>query len=345
MKSSKLVATLVGLSGAVLLAITAFANWKFGHSLALDREDALLQAVAGVAVDILGAVLAMLVVSLWRKGERLWSGATTAVLVGCFAYSLMGLVGFGASGRVEKVAAVAAQAKASREAAELQVTEAVRQRDSALSWMKSTYSQSADRSDKKMLVESVKEMATKPVEVTIAPVHVASGDAQATVIAGALGWKIQSAQTAMMLLLAVILKVGEFVCFGVASVFWHRSAGETALRSVPGIRPTRPTAPTRSTRAPTRATYDVHGNEVNQEVDVVSLSHLPTLEDKERAAREHYMAMPYSERVNLANIYLAARWGVHRTTVSRWRRAWDRHHADDGVPGMPLRVVEGGRAA
>jgi hypothetical protein len=99
---SKTLALLLGAAGLVLLALTARINWDFGHSLVVDQHDAFIQASAGLAIDIFGAILALVAGVLWCGGHRLASTAASVLLVASFLHSSVSLIGWSASGRMGK---------------------------------------------------------------------------------------------------------------------------------------------------------------------------------------------------------------------------------------------------
>lgn len=345
MVESKRGALFVGGVGTALLAVTAVVNFKFGHSLA-SGGDAVVQALLGLGIDVLGAVLATVTVALWRGHQRVYAGLVGFVLVGCVAYSMLSVVGFGAQGRVAKSQLAEQQYAAQAEAVKRANDLTAERQSKVMDWLQKTYTH-ADRGEKKVLADKVSEMAANRVDVQTAKVGEVA-DAQAFVFAEFLGVTVTSAQTMMLMALAVLSKAGEVVCFAVASSLWPRkiqvdSNGHPLYKNVQGrFEENQHLDRSDYTKMDSGLYKNVQGRQVSTAVleEQFSLG----LRYTEEAAKRYYNSLPVKLRVDLSSAHLASAWKVHRHTAAKWRKGWDAEHAlashnHDGA----LRVVEGGR--
>ena len=87
------------LAAAVLIAVSAAMNWRFGYSLGRTEVDGLIYGSASVAADILKALVPFFFFGAVRK--RVWSQACAAAAVGIVvtAYSLASALGHAAINR------------------------------------------------------------------------------------------------------------------------------------------------------------------------------------------------------------------------------------------------------
>ena len=326
MAQSKKGALLFGLLGAGVLAITAIINFKFGHSLALDKDTAMLQAVSGLAIDVCGAALAVVAVALWRGDSRAGGVVVGLIMAGCVGYSMLSVVGFGAQGRVAKSTHIERQAKAKAEAIEKQNSVALQQRHDALSWLQSTYSQ-ASKGEKQTLVDAVTNLSSRPVDIVVADAGGEMADAQGTILASMLGMSLQSAQTTMITLLAILLKVSEVACFGVSSALWPRENTQAGLSG--GLIKNGTFEVTENqglrlyplTQVSHQTNKSVNGKSLT--TDTIADQFALNMPWTEEAARRQYDTMDPSLRDGLSHQHLADKWSRNRVTVAKWRRQWD----------------------
>lgn len=344
MVESKRGAIVVGGVGTALLIVTAVINFRFGQSLA-SGSDALVHALLGLGIDVLGAVLATVTVALWRGHQRIYAGLVGVVLVGCVAYSMLSVVGFGAQGRVAKSKLAEQQYAAQAEAVRKANEETMRRQTSVMDWLQKTYTQ-ADRSEKRALADKVTEMAANRVDVQTAK-STEVADAQAFVFAEFLGISITSTQTMMLMAMSVLAKLGEVTCFAVASSLWPRrkqydSDGYPLYNSgTERFEGNQRFNRSDSTQVDNRLYKN--GRPKQLSTDEVQEQFSLGLRWTETAARRDYNSMPAELRVNLSTAHLSAKWHVHRHTAARWRKAWDTEHTAASSVDVGLRVVEGGR--
>jgi len=343
---SKPTALLVGALGLAALIITAVINFRFGKSLALDSHDALIQAFSGLVIDAMGAALAVVAVALWRSSQRLAGAITGVVLTGCFVYSTLSVIGFGAQGRVERARVTEMTQAAKAEATEIATRETLKRQQSAMEWLQGTY-RTSDRGEKKTLIDAVTTMASRPVEVQVALPTQAMGDAQAEFFADVTGWRVASVQTTILTMLAVLLKVGEVTCFGLSSAMWPRKSNDRHQNAA-GITSDRGSFQENQRLIKSDASL-LHNGPITSDASTTSVAEAQfalTLPYTETAARRDYEAMKPDVRDGLSHRYLSGRWGVHRLTVAKWRRGWEAER-QIGAPAPPpadLRLLNGGRA-
>ena len=337
---------LLALMGCALLAATAVVNYKFGHTLALDPEDAKIQAIAGLLIDLLGAVLISAAVYKWYGGHKLTAVMAFVLMIFCMGYSMFSIVGFGASGRVEKARMIEERAKAAREAASKEAELTAAARKETADWLKSTFRQ-AEGKERSRLIDEVVKLGTSDVNVKAPVVTSAMGDPQSEVIAKQMGASKENVQFWLMFSIAAILKAGEILCFGMASQQWNRKDDPTT-----GV----------MRQAATYIKSDVsqiQGIQGFNTSDASLLRHQSDVSDasrgiaselqlalktaySEEAARREYEQLDPIVRSALKHTYLSDRWGRDRQTVARWRRAWDAELSMTQQTAN-LRVLNGGR--
>lgn len=352
MYKSRPMALALGAMGLVLLVITIKTNWLFGKSLAVSKENADLQAATGVAIDILGAVMAIAAASLWVNGSRVW-GAILGLLTGCaIVFSGINLVGFGAAERIAKTETEEQGARARADAARAQMDMVTKRQDNVIDWLKGSYVR-AERGEKKSLVEAVTDMASKPVEIEVPIVSSVVGDAQAKVLGDMFGVDTKRMQVILLGTLAMLIKVGEVLCFGIAAAVWPTKKS----RHSDDVR--RLASPDKNVGMVfEEAQTPIHGQPTNLSGGSVAYVVAPPPHETHLtvamaydygAAKRDYLQMPEHVRKALSHQHLAARWSVHRTTVGKWRREWEaeaelsRQQVNGRSPDG-LRIFEGGRA-
>jgi hypothetical protein len=352
MYKSRPMALALGAMGLLLLFITIKTNWIFGKTLAISKENADLQATTGVAIDILGAVMAIATSSLWVNGSRFWGGVLGGLTACAIIFSGINLVGFGAAERIAKTETEEQTARARTDAAKAHMDIVTKRQDSTIDWLKGSYVR-AERGEKKSLIEAVTDMSSKPVDVQVPIVSSVVGDAQAKVLADMFGIETKRMQVILLGVLAMLVKVGEVVCFGIAAAVWPSKKSH----STSGVR--QPVSPDKSVGggfeeaqrvSPNPPTNLSGGNVAYVVSPPPHETHLTVgMAFDYPAAKRDYLLMPEHVRKALSHQHLAARWSVHRTTVGKWRREWEAEvelsrlqmngKAPDG-----LRVVDGGRA-
>jgi hypothetical protein len=337
---------LLALMGCALLAATAVVNYKFGHTLALDPEDAKIQAIAGLLIDLLGAVLISASVYKWYGGHKITAGMAFVLMIFCMGYSMFSIVGFGASGRVEKSRMIEERAKAARDTASKEAELTAAARKETADWLKSTFRQ-AEGKERSRLIDEVVKLGTSNVDVKAPMVTSAMGDPQSEVFAERMGVSKNAVQFWLMFSIAAILKAGEILCFGMASQQWNRKDDQTTGVMRPGV------AYIRSDASP------IQGNQILNKSDASLLRHGSDACDvsrgiaselqlalktaySEEAARREYEQLDPLVRSALKHTYLSDRWGRDRQTVARWRRAWDAELSMTQQTAG-LRVLNGGR--
>jgi hypothetical protein len=97
-----LAAGLVAATGFALVSTTA--NLRFGISLASTPFDRAIYGTLSVATDLMKIVSPLVVMILWRKGERIFAIAGAVFWIGAVAFSLSAAIGFAASTRSHTVA-------------------------------------------------------------------------------------------------------------------------------------------------------------------------------------------------------------------------------------------------
>jgi hypothetical protein len=344
---SKTLALLLGAAGLVLLALTARINWDFGHSLVVDQHDAFIQASAGLAIDIFGAILALVAGVLWCGGHRLASTAASVLLVASFLHSSVSLIGWSASGRMGKAETEQAAAQARSDAARMQMDITKQRQEGVLDWMKGSYVK-ADKGEKRLLIESATELASKPVEVPVPAIaRIVVGDRQARVVAGWTGWSVEQAQVALVTYLAILMKLCEISAFWFTSLVWPRRMSHLpAQGAAGGHTPTQASLQIEETLRLSKSTPTHPSRELVANSPQRQQAELLLAFDRDAARRDYY-SFQEEARSGVAATYWAKRWNVHRTTSAKWVREWraeDELVASSREARNGVRVLEGGRA-
>jgi len=352
MYHSRLLALVLGTMGFLLLLITIKTNWIFGKTLAISKENADLQAATGVAIDILGAVMAIAASSLWVHGRKVWGGVLGALTACAIIFSGINLVGFGAAERIAKTESEEQSARARADAAKTQMDTVTKRQDTTIDWLKGSYVR-AEKGEKKFLIEAVTDMASKPVDVQVPIVSSVVGDAQAKVLADMFGIETKRMQVILLGVLAMLVKVGEVVCFGIAAAVWPTKKSHSNFDVRPPVSPDKTVGGgfEEAQRVSPNPPTNLSGGNVAYVVSPPPHeTHLTIgMAFDYGAAKRDYLQMPEHVRKALSHQHLAARWSVHRTTVGKWRKEWEaevelaRHQMNGKAPDG-LRVVDGGRA-
>ncbi len=245
------------LAAGVLLVVSAAMNWSFGFSLGRTEFDSHLYGAASAAADGLKALLPFFLFAAIRN--KVWSQAAAAAIVWVvvIGFSFTSAVGQSALNRKDSagkrthvsLAYKDARADLKRTQAELgwvpqhrpmaSIESAIQSHklQSAWKWTKSCTKVNGPRGrgfcDKYLALTSElgsAESAAK-LKLEIAALtaklgsatgaELAGGDPQAEMLAGLLGFKLESIQTAMALLLAVLLEIGSGLGMYVAFSQWR----------------------------------------------------------------------------------------------------------------------------
>ena len=81
------------------------ANLKFGLSLAATPFDRIIYGALSLAADLMKVALPLVVLILWRNGNRIFAAIAALFCVSVISYSLAAAIGFAASTRSESVTA------------------------------------------------------------------------------------------------------------------------------------------------------------------------------------------------------------------------------------------------
>lgn len=354
MKQSRGWAIAIALVGCLALGLTSWINYRQGHTLAVGQENADIQAYTALIVDAMGGVFAVGTVFLWRAQHRVFSCVVCVVCALCVAYSFTNVFGFGAANRIAKTDMAHRKEQMQREAIERAREQQLAQRNSALEWMKETYAK-GDKGEKKNAIDGVTALATRPVDVIQAPVIDIQPDAQTDVISQYLGISQRSTQAIMIAWVAVLLKVGEVVCFAMASAMWPRKSEHAqsdvvlVQNSTGGFEEYQRVA--KSAQGMESAL--LHSTEPGKTPRARSTAKLPDeqfsmkMEWTEDAAWRWYEVLDKGTRDGLSTSHLGRTWHVHRNTAQKWRRQFDKVLAAREEQHTPpaLRVVTGGGQA
>lgn len=228
-RGSKPLACLLALCGLLVLGITILMNYHFGSSLALSESGQKLQSGAAVMVDITAALFA---VALGRMLiNRHWAGAVAmGVIVVLFVtYSMVGIVGFGASERFAKAELIRLNNMAAAEQVDKANQRAVAVQEGQLKWMRDMYGQADSKADKGRLIAAMKDTAQAAPEVKVVKVQEIS-DPQALVLSTVAG-RFSAAidviviQLSQVLWLAILLATAKPTCFTLCGIFWGTKGG------------------------------------------------------------------------------------------------------------------------
>jgi hypothetical protein len=228
-RGSKPLACLLIICGAVVLGITVLMNYHFGSSLALSDSGKQLQAGAAIAIDCAAALFAF---ALGRMlVNKHWIGAAImGVIVAMFvSYSMIGIVGFGASERFAKAELIRLNNHAAAEQVDKANQRAVAVQEGQLKWMRDMYGQADSKADKGRLIAAMKDTAQAAPEVKVVKVQEIS-DPQALVLSTVAG-RFSAAidviiiQLSQVLWLAILLATAKPTCITLAGIFWGTKEG------------------------------------------------------------------------------------------------------------------------
>ncbi len=93
------------LAAGLFVLVSMGANLKFGLSLAATRFDRIIYGALSLAADLMKVALPLVVLILWRNGNRIFAAIAALFCVSVISYSLAAAIGFAASTRSETVSA------------------------------------------------------------------------------------------------------------------------------------------------------------------------------------------------------------------------------------------------
>ena len=270
------------LAAAVLLAVSAAMNWRFGLQLGKTELDGQIYGAASAAADCLKALVPFLLFAAIRN--RMWSQALAAVLVWtvCTSYSLTSALGHAALNRQDSTGKRAMQAAAYKD-----LRTGLKRAQSQLSWIPehrpaATVSANIDalktkrpwrwtkgcvdvkgRTSRNFCQQyhgltaelaSARQAEVLETRITALKQQLAMGkgtsglsaaDPQATVLARLSGFDVETIQTALTVFIALLVEVGSG--FGMYVAFSQWRINEPRVRRA--VRAVEAAAPVAATTA------------------------------------------------------------------------------------------------
>lgn len=92
------------IAAAGFVFVSAAANLRFGISLASTPFDRVIYGTLSLAADLMKIALPLMVMILWRKGERIFAIAGAVFWIGAVAYSVSAALGFAVASRSQTYA-------------------------------------------------------------------------------------------------------------------------------------------------------------------------------------------------------------------------------------------------
>ena len=209
-------------AGVVALGVTATMNAHFGKSLALSEVGQDLQQASSLVADGMAALMAVVVGSFWRARRRTAAAVAGAVMCAFAAYSMVSVIGFGASERIGKSARDTATVTAEADATKAANAEAAKSREDLRRWLRDM-TLTRRPGDQKPLIEAVERAATIPIVVKAVPATV-TVDQQASVLASLVRWKLEHVQVTLIVWLSVLLVLAKVSGFGFGAFLMPRKA-------------------------------------------------------------------------------------------------------------------------
>lgn len=259
-------------AAAILLIVSAAMNWRFGYSLGKSEFESQLYGAASAAADCFKALLPFFIVAALRN--RSWSQAVGGVLLFavCFSYSLTSSLGFSADNRADTTGARTLHAERYQDlrgelgrvreslsglpkhrppGAVQGEIDAIKQNARWLSTGECGNATSARsmsycegyhklRAELGAAVQAEKlEQRAAIIRAKLGDVHGASVakevDAQSALLASLSGVKAEQIQTALTILIALLVEIGASIGFYVAFSYWRIFDGQYPAAANPVI--------------------------------------------------------------------------------------------------------------